>query len=1366
MGEGAGPCGSQTRTQELKEKMAKKLEVIISADSTKAMKGMQGFSDSLDRMVKDVNAASSSAGQALDAMNMDPDAENAAERFAEAQSIAAKATDDLLERLDKERAILTQNGETVRNLEKVYRNLEKTRNRLQMLSEDQDIPALAGISERMEAARTDIESRSPAPNAMSAGQASLAYYDMVGDSLGKAREQLSQYEKALRSVITTQGKDSDEAQKLAEKYRKQKTAVDALEKSTRKASSSISDMIKGFVSAQAIIGAVRSGFRLLVRSAEEWSRAAASAEETANLFNTTFSSVSTAANNVANDMASSLGMARSTMQESLGMFGDLAMGYGQSQAAALEFAQAAVQTTLDIISFKNITGDTTEVMSAFASALVGNYENLRRYGYIITAAEVQTRLQKKGLDKLSGAALQFAKVQETLQMVQEKAVNAQGDMVKTLDSTENVARRVTEANKALMENLGRSVNTILTPLRKLWLDIADSINKAKSAQDQFAEGQKNINVYDLDGGGLDATMFQLAMERFQDEFSARGYRQIGTPYNGGVRTVADESGRLALQDDLEKMVIEFGAELDDVTRVLGEDVDPALMAMVKAVFEVVDKAREQERASEEAAKALESMKSNAIGFVDSIASIAGVSLDVDHGANIAQIASSGPYAQKAVDLTNAQAIQEAISDIENGSWKDFFSQIELAFDEVDELDGLESKAESFVALYEAVYNAIATGDVKLKDSEAVLDSIVGKWKDVIEQVKALEAESERVKKAFDLTEDAEETNAGILTDIRQFGMTDAEKELDDIEAQRNLALTYARTAEEIEMVNAAFDNLRSSTIALQKLQAEQERKEGYDEQRSDIADEITALYHSIADIDLNARDAANAEIMRQRASVLGSGDYTPEEREKLDSQFNLWLEANEKYYDKLNEGLVEDFKASLSPTPQTSYAYAGFTGDTAAQKAYNKAMQEGMSGWADLKKLMEENGASVEDITAAYDEVRPLIENAAVQAGTQAGQEARDEAWGSIADSSLAALGDVGTIVSAFGDSASSALGPWGALLNMLIRLTAQTEAVQKVVSLISDSVTPMLDSFLRPLVPFIEQLTSLLQGLVFDVLNPFYEIMLLIGDVLSTALEVVQPVFDVISTLSELLGNTLYPIIAAIHDMLSLLMSILTPIFELLNAALVPVLNALTPVIELLTKAFVTVYAVVKVVVGFISDSFKWLLGNIVTFFTNIINGVIGALQSVNIFGWKPFGGMKKIGDSKFQDMADTDVFGNVQRNWDSAFSLLDDINRNTMETAENTSQQPDLRDLEKVYERGLISAGEFEGLVAEKLGKEYRRSDDILAYSGQYVERQNRNTSISYGNVTIEINGFNGDARSLAKEIKRILDRDNANPTFDMVV
>ena len=117
-------------------------------------------------------------------------------------------------------------------------------------------------------------------------------------------------------------------------------------------------------------------------------------------------------------------------------------------------------------------------------------------------------------------------------------------------------------------------------------------------------------------------------------------------------------------------------------------------------------------------------------------------------------------------------------------------------------------------------------------------------------------------------------------------------------------------------------------------------------------------------------------------------------------------------------------------------------------------------------------------------------------------------------------------------------------------------------------------------------------------------------------------------------------------------------------------------------------------------------------------------------------------------------------------ALSLLDDINRNTMETAENTSQQPDLRDLEKVYERGLISAGEFEGLVAEKLGKEYRRSDDILAYSGQYVERQNRNTSISYGNVTIEINGFNGDARSLAKEIKRILDRDNANPTFDMVV
>ena len=1332
--------------------MAKDLEIRITANTSKAIEGMDAFQKSISGLRREV-ISSDAALQ---------NTKKGTDEYTEAKTVADEAIDRYNKAVEKTISIMTREGLSVSTLTKSMRLLSKEYDALSYGLKGADNGAFDALTDAMAkygdalkdvkdinaTLRDDIEKNANSNN--------LAYYSLIGDKLGYAREQLRQYEDVLRSTISLQGANSEKAKKAAEAYKTQAKEVEKLEAASKKANNRIKNLIKSFVSAQAIVYLAQKGFNLLRTAIVDWAAAASKAEETANLFNTTFDQLSVTANRVATEMSTRLGTANSTMQESLGLFADMAAGYGQTQAAALAFAEAAAQTSLDLMSYKNLTGDVTSLMQTFASGLAGNLENFRKMGIIVTQTEINSRLAAKGLDKLSGSALQFAKVQETLTIVQEKSANAMGDMERTLDSTENLNRRVNEANKQLQETLGRGINTVLNPLKEAWLSIADAINDATLAQDLFKSGQKNIDVFGFPASKILA--FQKAVGDIGNNFASSYYMTAGNSSFGTARQVVNETNAGIIEQELIRLATTYNATMDDFIAVLGEDVDPALMSMVEAVLSIVDKAREEEQAREEAAKALESMKSSAIGFIDSLASIAGVSLDVDYGAGIAQISTMGPYAQGAVDLTNALAIQEAISDIENGDWKDFLDSVEVAFKEVEELDGLESKAESYVELYKAISDALTTGKLNLDDEENVLESIIEKWEEINLQIKKLEAESDRVEKIFDLTGDTEEEYAKVLNDIRTFDMTDDEKALDDIEAQRNLALTYARTAEEIEMVNAAFDNLKSSTIALQKLQKEQERKEKYEEQRSDISDEITDLYHSIIDLGMNERDAANAEIMRQRASVLGSGDYTPEEREKLDSQFDLWLEANEKYYDKQVDELVDAFRENMNPVNTLTYSYAGFGNNAAAQEAYNEAMQKGMEEWLELRDSMKELGASSEELAAAQVEAYEDIRENAIKAGTEAGNAHVQESWDEQMVNATGLLGEVGKIVTAFEDMSTVGAG----LVGILISLAAQTELVTQFATILSDSILPVVNAFLSPLLPLLTALSELMIELLYDVLNPFYEITLQIAEVSLTLLDALSPLFDMLRMISDMLGDFLYPFIAAVGNALVVLMEPLNAVFQILNGLFMPLMKIFTPILQTFAKAFVTVYAAVSVAVHFVIDSLLYLAGWVMKGVAGFVNGIlniIDAIPFVNI-GWR-------MSTTQYDKWTEKAPWEKSEGYWQDAMSLLDSINKSNLDIAGNTEKDDvDFSDFTKMFEAGYLTAAEYNALVADKLGKEYVTPDNVIADANNYIENDG-GTYISFGEVTIRVEGSSdpsATAKAVMKEMERLAR--SGRGTFDYAV
>ena len=240
----------------------------------------------------------------------------------------------------------------------------------------------------------------------------------LGDKVGLLQAKYRQLEAELKKSIKTTGVSSEKTKRLA-------TEMKNLSKEIQKANYTpfnvrIKNLLSSFVSAQAILWGVRTAFRLVTNTISDSMKAASAAEETWNLFVTTFNDVETTAINASNAIASSMGLATSTAQKALGVFGDLALGYGQTDAAALEFAETLTKASLDLISYKNLTGSYDEIFSSIASGIAGNVENFRKYGVVITQAEVKTRLQQKGLDKLTGSSLQFAQMQERMNIFIEK----------------------------------------------------------------------------------------------------------------------------------------------------------------------------------------------------------------------------------------------------------------------------------------------------------------------------------------------------------------------------------------------------------------------------------------------------------------------------------------------------------------------------------------------------------------------------------------------------------------------------------------------------------------------------------------------------------------------------------------------------------------------------------------------------------------------------------------------------------------------------------------------------------------------------------------------------------------------------------
>ena len=275
------------------------------------------------------------------------------------------------------------------------------------------------------------------------------------------------------------------------------------------------------------------------------------------------------------------------------------------------------------------------------------------------------------------------------------------------------------------------------------------------------------------------------------------------------------------------------------------------------------------------------------------------------------------------------------------------------------------------------------------------------------------------------------------------------------------------------------------------------------------------------DIRLKTRTNLNQNFLENNYKIYGyevpeglAGAYAQIELfyEDLIKLVNPTEEERKKLYEQRDEEKLQA-KEYLSILQQENVAK-----EKAAQ------LEELNSGTADYQKQFEQ--LKMSDFEKTIDDLNRMLEgvtdkdiisaiNSQIEAFTKlteatneynAEQEMKKK-WEDLGTQASDSLGEFGTLISSFGS------GGMPDLLSTLVQIVSQTEAFTRLSSILTDSILPVLNAFLEPIIPLIDQLSSIISNLAQSVLIPFFPILQGISAAIAGLFGVVDATFSAIAS-------------------------------------------------------------------------------------------------------------------------------------------------------------------------------------------------------------------------------------------------------------
>ena len=199
-------------------------------------------------------------------------------------------------------------------------------------------------------------------------------------------------------------------------------------------------------------------------------KAAIDATETNQKFAVTFDEVSVKAEEAAKNLAANYGLAKTEAKSMLAATGDLLTGLGVQKDTALDLSVQTQQLATDLASFSNYAGGAKGASEALTKAMLGEREQIKSLGIVITEEMMKDELAAEGKSKLTGLALKQAQAHATLKLATEQSKNAIGDFARSMDSPANVIRRVNAQLQNFKEEVSENIAPALGRLGQAFLN--------------------------------------------------------------------------------------------------------------------------------------------------------------------------------------------------------------------------------------------------------------------------------------------------------------------------------------------------------------------------------------------------------------------------------------------------------------------------------------------------------------------------------------------------------------------------------------------------------------------------------------------------------------------------------------------------------------------------------------------------------------------------------------------------------------------------------------------------------------------------------------------------------------------------------
>lgn len=1168
----------------------------------------------------------------------------------------------------------------------------------------------------------------------------MAFYDAIGDSVSKARLELSIYEQQLRRVLSVENAGPTAIEGATNAYLQQKAAVEKLENVQDRHSSKFASIFKNILKFQLVMMPIQKTIRLVRDAITDSMKVAAEAEQVFNKLSTVFEN-NAAAMGRAQQMAQSYGTSISTMASSLSTIGDLLQAQGMGRSSSQDLASEWTSAFSDIIAFKDIDMSVEEFAQNFMSGAAGNLRNFRTFGSIVKETAVNAELARKGLGDLTGEELELQKMVTRATMALDQQKNSIGATEREWDTVLSINRRLNEQWKQYKENLGSTINKALSPIKSWLSDILTTANKVTAAVNEINSGEFTIKTKAIASGDELEDVVKKILSKFLHT-PTTGKDEIArmSAISGGNRTKKNYTQSMFLDPrGIVGLSLSTGAAIEDLAVALegiGYDIEEDIYRKAQELYDA-DMARIKRQ--DERTKQLQALEESKLkDYKDTLTSM------FTNTGDMASWLAGNSFA----DHTSAEFVlgrnKGTIEENATQGASEIAAILNYMRTTTPKMSSYRTDLQGQLAAAQSSF------DEKAVVSDGIAWSRGNGWSDA------------EAKEQYKLIQRLERQIAVIDA------TTDTWTEMDETLSVRLKELYEQKEKQTAsDAVTKATTELAASNASdAKRLELEKQ----YTEEMSYMVDILMQEYEyglKYAEMQKSLIDAGYTEL--EATDILAS--YKDEYSKAIAAATKAAEDAaskEKKAKEKANSKEWSDYLKGLRLTmPSTSpYAKADEWKDTAESEAREKLNKEVGDGTITMlqffERMQEVNGVIDEE----YEARKKLIEQQQYQSSMdsiygafgEAGGIAKTVAsWSPEDFAQFASIGAEGGLPGGFTGFASSAIG--GDVIAMLAQLASQLEVVQKAGSLLSDTLVPVIDALLKPLSDTLDVIKGGLQDLLVNVLNPSFKlirsILVPLNDTLSVLFDIAGDLLGLLQPMENILVSIL-PIVMAAISAVNALLQMLDPIIEacvmlanvlspIAQAVIVPIVNAIKGLFELLIigSTYVEVF-------------FKKVVGNIGLAFMNVWNSIVSVLRSIDILGWRPFSGMGYADTSKMEAWTKLDYEEEISKKLDKLNGTVEDVKDTNLSIAKNTEKDVDLSFLNE-----LLAAGEIDERGYNERAKVKQaglRWDTVKPTREGYMDFSNRQTAVSRGNVTVVING--GDPDEVRKAVASALKEAGMDP------